>query len=190
MSELSTYIKSYFPVPEDDLATIASKFEPIETSKGDFFLKQGRYCDRLAFITAGLMRIYREVDGKEVTQWISTEGYFVTDLASFVFQTTGRWNIQALTDCSLYAISREDYLALGKAIPRWQELDKLFVAKCFVMLEERIFSHLYMTAEERYQRLLHDSPELFNQVPLQYLASMIGMTPETLSRLRNRQVKG
>jgi len=190
MHELATYIKGYFPVAEDELAAIAAEFKPLELAKGDYFLKQGRYCDRMAFITSGLMRIYREVEGKEVTQWISSQGYFVTDLASFVFQSPGRWNIQALTDCSLYSIDHNSYQNLGQTIPKWQELDKLFVAKCFAMMEERIFGHLYMTAEERYHRLLAESPELFNQVPLQYLASMIGMTPETLSRLRSKQVKG
>ena len=190
MQELAAYIQNFFAVAPSELDTIASKFIPVEIAKGDFFLKQGRYCHRLAFITSGLMRIYREVEGKEVTQWISSPGYFVTDLASFVFQSPGRWNIQALTDCTVYSIERDTYLNLGKEIPKWQELDKLFVAKCFVMLEERMFSHLHMTAEERFHRLLAESPELFNQVPLQYLASMIGMTPETLSRMRNKQLKG
>lgn len=190
MNELATYIQLYFPVAADELAAIAAQFRPDTLERGAYFLKQGRYCDRMAFLSSGLLRIYREVDGKEITQWISTQGYFVTDLASFVFQTPGRWNIQALTDCELYVIDRDNYQSLGKAIPRWQELDKLFVAKCFVMLEERMFSHLHMTAEERYHRLLRESPELFNQVPLQYLASMIGMTPETLSRLRSKQLKG
>lgn len=189
MHSLATYIQLYFPVAEEELTAIAAEFRPMGLAKGDYFLKQGRYCDRMAFITGGLMRIYREVEGKEVTQWISTQGYFITDLASFVFQTPGRWNIQALTDCTLYSIDRQTYQNLGKTIPKWQELDKLFVAKCFVMLEERMFSHLHMTAEERYHRLLADSPELFNQVPLQYLASMIGITPETLSRMRSKQLK-
>lgn len=190
MQELATYIQNFFPVADDELATIASRFELLQLGKGDYFLKQGRYCNRMAFITSGLIRVYREIEGKEVTQWISSPGYFITDLASFVFQSPGRWNIQTLTDCTLYSIDRGAYQNLATEIPKWQELDKLFVAKCFVMLEERMFSHLHMTAEERYHRLMAESPELFNQVPLQYLASMIGMTPETLSRLRSKQLKG
>ncbi len=108
------------------------------------------------------------------------------DLSSFVFQQTARWNIQALTDCELYAIDRKDYQKISQVIPRWTELEKLFIAKCFTVLEDRILQHLSMTAEERYNQLFNFNKELFNQVPLQYLASMLGMTPETLSRLRKK----
>jgi len=116
------------------------------------------------------------IEDKEVTQWISTKGYFLTDLASFTFNTPARWNIQALTDCELYTIERQEYESLGDTIPEWHRLEKLFIAKCFIILEER------------YHKLFQLQPDLFNQVPLQYLASMLGMTPETLSRLRKKQV--
>jgi CRP-like cAMP-binding protein len=89
--------------------------------------------------------------------------------------------MQALTDCELYTIDKNNYDALGNNIPEWHKLEKLFLAKCFIILEERVNSHLFMTAEERYNQLLAISSELFNQVPLQYLASMLGMTPETLN---------
>lgn len=188
MQALNNYIKTYFPVPPADLEEIARQFKPLALKKDDFFLKEDQYCDRLAFIGSGLMRIYRYADGKEVTQWISSAGYFVTDLASFVFDTPGRWNIQALTDCELFSIDRRAYQGLNASIPKWAELDKLFIARCFIMLEERVFTHLHLSAEARYQKLMEQSPELFNLVPLQYLASMMGMTPETLSRIRAKMI--
>lgn len=126
------------------------------------------------------------IGDKEITKWISTSGYFVVDLSGFVFQQTARWNIQALTDCELYVINQSDYQKIGSEIPGWAVLEKLFIAKCFTVLEDRIITHLSMTAEERYNKLLQFNGELFNQVPLQYLASMLGMTPETLSRLRKK----
>jgi len=189
MQELNQYIKSYFPVPPADLEEIARQFKPVELRKDAFFLKEEQYCDRMAFVRSGLLRVYRYApDGKEVTQWISTQGYFITDLASFVFDTPGRWNIQALSDCELFCINRKAYQGLSATVPKWAELDKLFIARCFIMLEERIFSHLHLSAEARYQKLMADSPELFNLVPLQYLASMMGMTPETLSRIRAKMI--
>lgn len=186
MTELESYIKSYFGVTDEDLVAISNFFQPGTVLKGDFFLKAGRTCDRLSFQRSGLMRVFREAGDNEITQWISTKGYFITDLAGMLFNKPSRYNIQALTDCELYTISRDDYNNLGKLIPKWHELEKLFIANCFNALEERIFVLLSMTAEERFQQLFQNYNELFNQIPLKYLASMMGMTPETLSRLRNK----
>ena len=188
MTELEQYIQSYFNVEANKLSEIAACFRPQSIAKGDYLLKQNRICGQLSFISSGLIRIYTLIDDKEVTQWISSQGYFVTDLASFIFNSPARWQIQALTNCELYTIDKETYYQLGEKLPEWHRLEKLFIAKCFVMLEDRVCRHLYMTAEERYQQLLEQSPDLFNYVPLQYLASMLGMTPETLSRLRKKQL--
>jgi len=189
MTELEQYIQTYFNVAHgDDLAIIASSFKPNTIDKGNYLLKEGRICSQSSFIKNGLIRIYAVKGDREVTQWISTPGYFITDLASFTFNTPARWNMQALTDCELYTIEKQVYNGLGEAVPQWHQLEKLFIAKCFIILEERVNSHLFMTAEERYQQLVAKQPELFNQVPLQYLASMLGMTPETLSRLRKKAI--
>lgn len=111
-----------------------------------------------------------------------TEFVTLCDLAA-------RWNIQALSDCELYVIDSDDYQKIGEVVTKWAELEKLFLAKCFTILEDRVLQHLSLSAEERYQQLFDFNSELFNQVPLQYLASMLGMTPETFSRIRNRMSK-
>lgn len=188
MTELEQHIQTYFDAAKDDLATIAASFTFKTLNKGDYLLKEGRQCNQLCFIQNGLIRIYATKSDKEVTQWISTKGYFVTDLASFIFNTPARWNLQALTDCELYSIDKDSYNNLGNKVPEWHKLEKLFLAKCFIILEERVNSHLFMTAEERYNQLFSLQPDLFNQVPLQYLASMLGMTPETFSRLRKKAI--
>jgi CRP-like cAMP-binding protein len=189
VTELETYIQSYFVATEADLGTISSFFQPVSLKKGDYFLKTGRMADRMGFIQSGLLREFILVDGKEVTKWVSTNGYFVVDIAAFLFQQSARWNIQALSDCKLHVIDRDRYQQLQTAVPGWPELEKLFIAKCFIILEQRVVSHLSMTAEERYQQLFQFNPDLFNLVPLHYLASMLGITPETLSRIRNKAMK-
>jgi CRP-like cAMP-binding protein len=186
MTELEQYIQSYFGVRPNNLMQISALFHEEEIKKGGYFLQTGKYCNKLSFIKEGMLRIYVTTAEKEVTQWISTKGYFVTDLSSLVFEQPARWTIQALADTTLYTIYKSDYQKIGQLIPQWHELEKLFIAKCFTMLEDRIFSHLSMSAEERYQFFFAQQPELFNQVPLQYLASMLGMTPETFSRIRNK----
>ncbi|NJO02166.1 MAG: Crp/Fnr family transcriptional regulator [Bacteroidia bacterium] len=141
----------------------------------------------MGFIQSGILREFLYADGREVTKWIATPVYFVVDLASFLFDQPARWSIQALTDCEMYLMSKSDYTRLGQVIPQWPGLEKFFIARCFTVLEERIVTHLSLTAEERYDWIFNAQPELFNQVPLQYLASMLGMTPETLSRIRKKQ---
>lgn len=189
MTELETYIQSYFGIAQPaDLEAIRSLFKEQHLDKGDYFLQQGAPCNKLSFIKSGMLRIYVNTGDKEVTQWISTRGYFVTDLSGLVFETPARWTIQALTDTELFTISRTDYRNIGTLIPKWHELEKLFIARCFAMLEDRIFSHLSMSAEERYHFFFEKNRELFNQVPLQYIASMLGMTPETFSRIRKKML--
>ncbi|MFN8349259.1 MAG: Crp/Fnr family transcriptional regulator [Spirosomataceae bacterium] len=188
MTDLEKYIQSYFGISQEDLVTVGALFKHQTLKKGDFFLKTGHVCNKLSFIQSGLLRVYVQTPDKEVTQWISTQGYFIADLASLIFNTPARWTIQALTDAEIYTINSQDYNRIGKLIPKWHELEKLFIARCFTILEDRIFTHLSMTAEERYQFFFERNKELFNQVPLQYIASMLGMTPETFSRIRKKSI--
>lgn len=189
MTALEQQIKTYFGVLHpDELHTIGSFFRSSALKKGDFLLQEGRRCDQLSFIQSGLLRIYALADGKEITQWISTPGYFVTDLSAFIFESPARWSIQALTDVEILSISRENYKRLPQVVPKWHELEKLFIMKCFIIMEDRIFSHLSKTAEERYQFFFENHREFFNQVPQQYIASMLGMTAETFSRVRKKQL--
>lgn len=188
-NELEEYIKSYFGIVDSsELKQISSFFELQSIKKGEFYLKEGKLSKELSFVQSGLMRIYADLEDKEVTQWISSKGYFITDLSSFVFETPSRWSIQALVNSQVYTISKENYEKIGRIIPAWHQLEKLFIVRCFSIMEDRIFSHLSMTAEERYVFFFENNRELFNQVPLMYIASMLGMTPETFSRVRKKQL--
>lgn len=189
MELLENYIKSSLALSPSELETIKGYFKPVVLAKGDFLGKRGSFCDRLAFVNSGYLRVYVETPDREVTQWISSPGYFITDLSSFMYQVAGRWNIQALTECHAWEIRKKEYDELNNAMPRWKELDRMFIIKCFTLMEDRIFNHLYMSTDERFQMMMATQPELFNLVPLQYLASMLGMTPETLSRLRKKNMR-
>ncbi len=187
MTELEQYIKSYFGViHSDELNKISSLFKLTTLKKSDYFLKTGKHCDKFCFIQTGLLRVFAIPDDKEITQWISAKGYFGTDFSSFYFETPSRWTIQALVDTELYTITKNDYKKIGDIVSKWNELEKIFIIKCFTILEDRIFSFLSMTAEERYNFFFENHRELFTQVPLQYIASMLGMTPETFSRIRKK----
>ena len=190
MKEIEQYIETYFGIGGKDLSPVGELFKNTSLSKNDFMLKSGQFVKTLSFVKTGYLRIFAlsENGDKEVTQWISNEGMFVTDLSSLIFDTPARFNIQALSDCEMYTISKEDYNNIGKYVKNWAELEKLFIAKCFITLESRVFGQLSMTAEEKVKQLMQINPGIFNQVPLQYIASMLGMTPETLSRVRRKMI--
>lgn len=188
MTTLEDYLKAYFKLRQEELREIVALFRLKELKKGDFLLHTGSYCTQLCFVQAGIFRLYALVEDKEVTQWISTQGHFVTDLSSFMFNSPARWNIQALTDTQFYSIQKADYEIIEKYIPRWNEIEKAFLSECFASIEDRIFRHLSMSAEQRFDFFFEQNRELFNQVPLQYIASMLGMTPETFSRIRKKSL--
>ena len=188
MNALSGYISTYFDTCSEQSEKIAALFSEEQLLRTKFHTVNGSRHGKLSFVKSGFLRIFRQTEKKEVTQWISSPGEFTTDLNAIMFNQPARWNIQALTDCELYTLDYSNYQRIQEEIGNWAEIEKLFLAKCFITIEDRIFSFISMTAEERYHFLCRSKPELIQQVPQQYLASMLGMTPETFSRIRKKIV--
>lgn len=186
MSELKTQIIETFGFDENEFKNIEDFFHPHDIKKGEYFLKQGQPVRKMGFVENGILREFLYVNGEEITKWFSTSGYFAVDLSGFLDHEASKVNYQALTDTKLLTISKADYDKIGDKVPQWDKLEKMFLIKCFSVLENRVISHLSMNAEERYKQLFDFNPMLFNQVPLIYIASMLGMTPETLSRIRHK----
>lgn len=188
MTELEQNIQQHYGAKGEEISLISSLFKPEKLKKGEYYLRSGKVCDKLSFIESGFLRLYASVDGKEVTQWIGSKGSFISDMASHTFDIPSRWNIQALSDIQLHTISKKDYNSIVTIVPRWAEIEKHFTVSCFTFMEDRIFAHLSMSAAARYYAFYDQNRELFNQVPLQYIASMLGMTPETFSRIRKKSI--
>ena len=190
MTALEQYIERYFGViAQSDRRNIQSLFDYREIKKDEMILHSDRQCNYLNFVQSGYLRMFAYSKGNEITQWIASKGYFVTDLSSFMTSNTAKWNIQAVTDSELYSISRENYEKLSEVVPKWKDFEKIFLINCFSAMEQRIFSHLSMHSEERYLNFFETHKELLNQIPLQNIASMLGMTPETFSRIRKKLLK-
>ncbi len=169
------------PLKAEEFARL---FREDHLQKGDYFLRKGQTIRKLAFPQNGYLRGWCPAGDKDITQWIFTPNYFVADLNALFFGTPARWNIQALGDCKLWTLSEENYLRMEESVPNWNKLEKEFLARCFMTLEDRVFSFLSLSARERYESLMAFNPDLFEAVPNHYLASMLGMTAETLSRVR------
>jgi CRP-like cAMP-binding protein len=186
MTAFENYLHLHFDIGAEDCKKMAESFKSETIKKGDYFLRSGRHCNKLSFIEEGILRIYVDMPDREVTQWISTSGSFVTDFNAFFYRNASLRNIHALTNTQLLTIDHDEYLKLGKLMPAWNTFEKLFIGKCFVFMENRVFDLISLSAEERYKRLFEQNSELLNQAPLQDIASMLGMTPETLSRIRKK----
>lgn len=186
---LSDCIQQQVSVDTATLERLTSAFEARELEKGSFLLRSGQLCRTMAFVESGFLRMYDWADGQEVTLWIGGPGRFITSLSSFIFQTPNHWTIEALTPVAVQVISRDKHLELYRKEPKWLEFDNRLLAHSFAQLERRLFAHLHTTAEERLKDLLADYPELFQEVPLRFIASMLGIAPESLSRLRRKLAK-
>ncbi|MGB0389970.1 MAG: Crp/Fnr family transcriptional regulator [Salibacteraceae bacterium] len=184
MSQLTNCISAAQDFNPIDLIEITSVFEERNIKKGEYLIESGKVCREMAFIESGYLRMWNDMEDKEVTIWIGQEGTFITSVASFVFETNSIWNIEAVTDCKIQSISKSKHVALCQKFNSWLEFDNMLLARAYFVLENRFFNHLHTTSRERFEKLMNDCPKMFNSVPLQYIASMIGVTPETLSRLR------
>ncbi|MFD2896348.1 Crp/Fnr family transcriptional regulator [Sphingobacterium arenae] len=183
-------IKQHFgALTDQECELVISFFKEEKLEKNDFFTTTGKACDKLSIIRSGIIRVYAYADGKDVTQWIATDGSFMTEVLGFFFDQPNRYNIQAYTDTTLWSITKADYQKLAEVFPKWKEIERQFMMKCFAMIENRVFAHLSLNAEERYNVYFEQNKDLFNKIPLHYIASVLGMSAETFSRIRKRQME-
>lgn len=185
--ELKEVLANYLELDKDEAKIILDYFELRYFKRNDQILIENKEADFLYFIVEGFARIHKTYEGKEITQWISAPNYFVTDLSSWLFDYPAQWNITALTSIKALVISKKNYKNLELIITNWHEKERNFIGHCFLQMEQRIFQFLALNSQERYTIFSSQMAYYFNYVPHQYIASLLGMTPETLSRLRNNK---
>jgi len=155
-------------------------------SKNTHLVNEGKICRRLYFLEQGALRGYYTLEGKEITHWFAFEQDFVTSFHSFITGQAAVENIQLLEGSILWAISKE---SLGKLLNEHHEIERLLriaYEKYYIRLEERFVNGQFKTATERYQSLLQQTPHIIERVSLGHIASYLGISQETLSRIRSR----
>lgn len=155
-----------------------------ELKKKAHFLHQGEICSQIGFIIKGYVRLYFLRDGEEITKDFNFENSFCGSYASFSLQQPSRFNVVAMEHVTLYTFKRDTLFSLFDRYPSLQKLGRLSMEYMFIQKEMREASFLLDTAEQRYHALLLQHPGIQQRVPLKYLASYLGVTPETLSRIR------
>ena len=171
-------------MPLETILNITDYYQEREFSKNEFFLKEGKVCD-LLYLAQGLMRAYTfDLKGDEVTTNFFAKGRQVFDHASFFLQTRSEENIQAITDCIGYLITFEKMNTLFHSIPEFREYGRGMLVKELVSQKKRTLAMINKTAEQRYEDLIKDDKEIFQFVQLKHIASYLGVTGSSLSRIR------
>lgn len=152
--------------------------------KNEEVLRSGKVCSHLYFVTSGMLCGYYIQEGKEICNWLASEGDFGTSYYSFISRQPSYEIIQSIEESTVQAISFEKINELYGLFPETERAGRLILEEYYRRLEERIISVQFKSAKERYQNLFNTRPELIKRAPLGRIASYLGITQETLSRIR------
>jgi CRP-like cAMP-binding protein len=186
MEHLLNHIKNYSPLSAKAQTALQDCFEQVVLSKNEYLLTEGKVCRHLYFLQQGALRGFYTLEGKEITYWFGFENDFVTSFHSFITQEPAIENIQLIEGSILWAISKDTLTGLFNQYHEIERLVRIVYEKYYIRLEERFVNAQFKTAAERYENLLLQTPHILERVPLGPVASYLGISQETLSRIRSR----
>ena len=186
MDSFHTYIKQFPHYTSEAYEAVLPHLTIKNISAGDYFLQEGRICKHIAFIEKGLLRLFYLNDGKEITNCFCKENTISTSYSSLITQKESEFSIQAIEDCTLIVLP---YISLQELYGKhlfWQQVGRLAAENEFIITENYSRFLRALSATERYQQILENESDLLQRVPLNYLATYLQITPETLSRIRKK----
>jgi CRP/FNR family transcriptional regulator, anaerobic regulatory protein len=190
LSKLYTHIVQNLAVTEELKQIIEQHFTPLQISKNTIIEEEGKVPQHLYFINEGYMRsFYYDNNGDEVTTYLATPEQYMASFLSLSQQKISTENIETITDCSLLKISREDFLKIIEKYPQFREYSLQIFEQAFTKMNERANDLATLTAEQRYTQLLNNQGNILQNVPIQYIASFLGIKPQSLSRIRKQMIK-
>jgi CRP/FNR family transcriptional regulator, anaerobic regulatory protein len=187
---LLTYFDRLIPLNKKEKELVSQKFHSRLFRKRQYVLQEGDVCTQFYFIVRGCLRMYK-VDDKGNTHILqfAAENNWINDLGSFHGAKPSALNIDALEDTVVLQITRYDLISLYTQSLKFNLIFRVLVENAFIRLQERLLQNISSTAEERYQTFLEIYPHLINRLSQVQIAAFLGITPEFLSRLRNRKAK-
>ena len=173
-------------LPEEVVESIVALVEENQLKKGEYFIREGAVMDRLAVITKGCMRYFYLKDGEEITGEFWQEGELAGSYESSILEKPSSLYIEAIEDTSILVLSYKSLKALAETYPVINKTIILLLERFIVESQLRIASYITETPEQRYLRLREEMPGIEDRVHQKYIASFVGVTPVTLSRIRAR----
>lgn len=187
MEQLLSLIQTLHPVSAGLQTALTQILRRDALPRKHWLLQPGQVSDRLYFIERGVVRGYYLKDDKDVTSWFMRENDFMVSIVSFYTRQPAREYVELLEDAVVWSITYAQLQQLYRDFPEFNAVGRLLTERYYVLSERRTQNLRMQTAPERYAQLLADFPDIFRRVSLKYIASHLGITPETLSRLRGRR---
>ena len=186
MEQIRKYFEQTFTLTDQDWVTFSSKLTRIEVSKRQLLLKAGQTENYLSFVEKGIIRSYISKDDRNLTFAFGFDNGFMSAYDSFLTRQPSIYNVETLTQTILWRLSYDDLQTIYKDTEIGNNIGRQASENLFLKKSKRELSLLNDTAEERYLKLFSEQPKLIQQIPLKYIASYIGITPQALSRIRKR----
>lgn len=184
MKEVLTFLDSLYPLSELAREYLSKNLKEIEVSKKEYILKQGRICYDIYFVSKGLLRCFYNKNDKEISSWFMQEHDVIFSVESFLNQTPSFENIHALEDSLLYYLSYDELQYLYNHCPEFNFIGRVVTEQYYKLSEQRLYSLRMQKAHDRYRFMMNHFPQILLRVPSKYIASYLGITEETLSRIR------
>jgi len=182
---MKQYLQSFHIFHTDEIETLLKLSKQKTINKMDYFIREGDVCKEVAFVLSGTLRsFYISTKIEEITYCITFPNNLLTAYSSFITGQPTEENIQAITTVELLVISKSEIDKLAQHSTNWVKFSKIIAEQQYIELEKRIFQLQKNNALKRYTDLLNNQPEYIQQIPLQYLASYLGITQRHLSRIR------
>lgn len=184
VSSLIRFISDFVKLSDKDLELLTNLFKHTCYPKGAILEREGKVARRLYYIANGFVRICHLHESQEITTQIAGPDSIITSFDSFVSGVVSLESVMCITDCDLFYISRADYDILSEQSINWMTFCKKIYENTITFNQLRTTEFLTLSAEKRYLKLLSEKPDIIKNVPVQYIASYLGVKPESLSRIR------
>jgi CRP-like cAMP-binding protein len=183
-------INTIASLTEDEWDIVSRFLEEKTLSKNDFLLKEGEVCNFISFVNSGTLVYYRlSKTGAEITTDFAFAGDWATDNRSRLNNSPSQLNIKAIEKTELLVILNNNLLSCYNQIPRTERIGRILIEQAFVKIAQQSIDLQTLSASERYNKMLHSYPGIFQKVPLYHIANYLGIAPKSLSRIRKENVK-
>ncbi|MEM9985472.1 MAG: Crp/Fnr family transcriptional regulator [Bacteroidota bacterium] len=182
---IEKYLREYVSATPEEVETVINGFEPRPVAKGEWLLQQGEVCRSLYFLETGLVMFSSYQEGEQVSKFFTEPPYLFTAQQSFLYQFPAQEGIICLEDCSLWEMTSKLAMEL-LAQAFWANFIRKITQEVQYNTEQLYLAMQNQTAEDRYREMLSHQADLIQRVPLKFLASYLGVAPQSLSRIRKK----